>query len=164
MTDTKKGRRDAGIVLIAAFKMFKAVLLILAGVGAFSLLSPEVAAEVRDWLLQLTVGRGLRIVQTALTFLNLADPGKLQIVGLGAILYGLLFATEGVGLWLMKRWAEYLAVTTTSVLIPFEIYEVTKRLTIVRVGALVANIALVAYLIYRLRHPSESQQGKESAG
>ncbi|MEP6622790.1 MAG: DUF2127 domain-containing protein [bacterium] len=154
MTTSATSRRDRGLVFIAAFKMLKALLLVLAGIGAFSLLSPRVAAETRQWLLQLTVGRGLRTVQSALTFLKFEKPAHIEEFGLGAILYGLLFAAEGIGLWLAKRWAEYLTVVTTSLLVPFEVYELSRRVTVVRGGTLAINIALVGYLVYRLRKPT----------
>jgi uncharacterized membrane protein (DUF2068 family) len=155
MTEAAR-HRDRGLVLIAAFKMFKATLLILAGLGALSLLSPHVAAEVRTWLLQLTVGRGLRGVDTVLSYLNLARPARIEEFGLGAIVYGLIFATEGVGLWLAKTWAEYLTVVTTSLLVPVEVYEVARRATALRAGTLLVNVALVVYLLFRLRQ-SERQ-------
>ena len=69
---------------------------------------------------------------------------------------GSLFTVEGVGLWKGKRWAEYLTVIATSALIPFEVYELARRLTMVRVSALVVNVAAVIYLVYRLRHPRQA--------
>ena len=83
--------------------------------------------------------------------------------GTGAILYGSLFAVEGTGLWKGKRWAEYLTVVTTSLLIPLEIYELTRRITSVRVTALVLNVLAVVYLIYRLRHPREDSVPHKAA-
>ena len=146
-------RHDRGIVVIALFKMLKAVLLILAGAGMLSLLRPSAATEVQEWLAQLTMLRGQQLVQRALALLDAASPLKLTGVGLASITYGVLFATEGIGLWLEKRWAEYLTIVATGSFIPFELYELVRKLTVVRAGALVANIAAVAYLVYRLRHP-----------
>src|SRR6266511_3214853 len=48
---------------------------------------------------------------------------ELRIVGLAALGYGGLELVEGVGLWLDQLWAEYLTVIATSLLIPFELYE-----------------------------------------
>jgi uncharacterized membrane protein (DUF2068 family) len=58
---------------------------------------------------------------------------------------------EAIGLWHERRWAEYLTVVATSGLLPFEILEITKRVTVVRVGALIINLAIVAWLLYRKR-------------
>jgi uncharacterized membrane protein (DUF2068 family) len=146
---------DRGLELIAAFKFLKALLLILAGAGALSLLRPATATEVREWLAALTIGRGQQLVERALTILNVASPTRIRELGIASIAYGLLFATEGVGLWLEKRWAEWFTIVATGSLIPFEVYELSRRVTIPRALALVVNFAAVVYLIYRLRHPTD---------
>jgi uncharacterized membrane protein (DUF2068 family) len=70
------------------------------------------------------------------------------LVAFGLIAYATLEATEGVGLAMRKRWAEYLTVLATAILIPFEAYEVIHRATLFRVGALLLNLAVVGYLTY----------------
>src|SRR3981081_602561 len=139
----KRARHDRGLELIAAFKMLKALLLILAGVGALSLLRPGTAAEAREWLRDLTIGHGQQLVERALALLNVATPTRIRELGIASIVYGLLFATEGTGLWLEKRWAEYLTIIATGSLIPFEVYELYRRATLPRWLALAANIAAV---------------------
>jgi len=73
------------------------------------------------------------------------------VVALAVVLYAALEATEGVGLALRRRWAEYLTVIATGVLIPFELTEVVARPTFFRVGALLVNVAIVVYLAWRKR-------------
>jgi uncharacterized membrane protein (DUF2068 family) len=75
----------------------------------------------------------------------------LLLLALGLILYGGLQLLEGVGLWLLKRWGEYFAVVATSLFIPVEIYELSERITWLRIGALVVNIAAVAYILLSKR-------------
>jgi uncharacterized membrane protein (DUF2068 family) len=65
--------------------------------------------------------------------------------------YSLLQIAEGVGLWSLKRWGEYVAAVGTSVFLPLEIYELTKDVTYVKVTAFVINLALIAYLILTKR-------------
>lgn len=65
--------------------------------------------------------------------------------------YALLQLLEGIGLWSLKRWGEYVAVIGTSVFIPLEIYELTKHITYVKVIAFVINLALVVYLVVSKR-------------
>ena len=93
-----------------------------------------------------------------LHFLNVASPRQLTLVGLVSICYGLLFAVEGVGLWLERRWAEYLTIAATGSLIPFELYELVRAVTVVRTLALVVNVVAVVYLVYRLRHPTGNRE------
>lgn len=73
------------------------------------------------------------------------------LLGVVVILYAGLEITEGVGLAMRRRWAEYLTVIATGLLIPYEAWEVAHRLTLLRVGALLVNVAVVGYLAYRKR-------------
>jgi uncharacterized membrane protein (DUF2068 family) len=70
---------------------------------------------------------------------------------IGVIAYAILEGTEGVGLAMRRRWAEYLTVIATGILIPYEAYEVIHRATLFKVGALLLNVAVVGYLAYRKR-------------
>jgi uncharacterized membrane protein (DUF2068 family) len=54
-------------------------------------------------------------------------------------------------LLMAKRWAEWFSVIITSSLVPFEIYEIYRHPTVLKVGALLVNIAVVVYLVYRIR-------------
>jgi uncharacterized membrane protein (DUF2068 family) len=67
------------------------------------------------------------------------------------MVYAGLFLTEGIGLWLEKRWAEWLTVIITSSLVPIEIYEIYRHPTAIKIAVLLINIAIVAYLLYRIR-------------
>lgn len=77
--------------------------------------------------------------------------GTLHLVEAFLIGYALLQLAEGVGLWSLKRWGEYVAAVGTSVFLPLEVYELTKHVTPLKVGALVVNLALVAYLVVSKR-------------
>jgi uncharacterized membrane protein (DUF2068 family) len=65
--------------------------------------------------------------------------------------YAGLMTIEGVGLLLGKRWAEYFTVIVTASLVPFEVWEIVRHATVIRISALVINAAIVIYLIARLR-------------
>jgi|SRR5689334_4215983 len=145
--------RDPGLVAIACFKLLKAVALIGLGLGLFRLHDQSTVDRLTDWLLHFSLTTGQQLIDKAIDLLGTLTQRRVTAFGAGAIAYGSLFGVEGVGLWKGKRWAEYVTVISTGVLIPFEVYELTRRFTLVRVGALVVNIAAVIYLIYRLRHP-----------
>ena len=73
-----------------------------------------------------------------------------MLVAIGCFVYGGVFVVEATGLWLGKRWAEYLTTLVTASLLPFEIMEVTRRVSAPRVVTLVINLLVLAYLIWRL--------------
>jgi len=102
-------------------------------------------------LSMLSSGTERRVTQAALSRITSMGPTRIAALGVGAFLYATLFLVEGIGLWLQRRWAEYLTVVATASFIPFEIYEVVRRVTATRIVALVVNIAILVYLIVRLR-------------
>ena len=65
--------------------------------------------------------------------------------------YALIELVEAVGLWLMQRWGEYFAVVATTVFLPLEIYELTEKVTALRLGALVINVIAVVWLLWSKR-------------
>ncbi len=80
-----------------------------------------------------------------------AQTSTLLWIALALLVYGILQLVEGTGLWLLKRWGEYFAVVATSLGLPIEIYELTERITYIRIGALVINVAAVGYLLLSKR-------------
>jgi uncharacterized membrane protein (DUF2068 family) len=75
----------------------------------------------------------------------------LTLVSIGLVGYGVLQLVEGTGLWLLKRWGEYVAVIGTSVFLPLEVYELTDRITVLKVLALLVNLVAVFYLVWSKR-------------
>jgi uncharacterized membrane protein (DUF2068 family) len=102
----------------------------------------------------------------------------LQWIAIGLAGYALIELIEAVGLWLMQRWGEYFAVVATSVFLPLEIYELTEKITFLRIFALLVNIVAVVWLLwskrlfglngggeaYRQEHEAESLLSVESTG
>jgi uncharacterized membrane protein (DUF2068 family) len=77
--------------------------------------------------------------------------GTITLLIVVALAYMVLEAVEAVGLWKEQRWAEYLTAIATASLLPLEIYELTERVTVLRIGALVVNLAILVYLVVRKR-------------
>jgi uncharacterized membrane protein (DUF2068 family) len=72
---------------------------------------------------------------------------QLRLAGAVVLAYALLEGVEAVGLWLCKRWAEYLTFVATVALLPLEVYELSTRVTVTKLIALLVNLAIVAYLL-----------------
>lgn len=75
----------------------------------------------------------------------------LGLVAIGLFAYAALELLEAVGLALLKRWGEYVAAVGTSIFVPYEVYELLHRATPIKAGALLLNIAAVAYLVLTKR-------------
>src|SRR5450631_2844514 len=76
---------------------------------------------------------------------------NLYLVGTAIAAYAVLEGTEAIGLWRGRRWAEYLTFVATVVFVPYEIYELTKSVTALKVVTLVINLAIVVYLLISKR-------------
>jgi uncharacterized membrane protein (DUF2068 family) len=77
--------------------------------------------------------------------------GTLHGVGIVLLAYAALEGAEAVGLWLAKRWAEYLTFVATAVLLPLEVYEIVHRATALKVIGFLINLAIVVYLLLAKR-------------
>ncbi|MEO7941914.1 MAG: DUF2127 domain-containing protein [Marmoricola sp.] len=89
----------------------------------------------------------VRLIEKALN----ASHSTLLLVSVGVLAYAALQLLEGIGLWLMKRWGEYVAVVGTSVFIPLEVYEILEKVTWLRIAALLLNLFAVVYLVWTKR-------------
>ncbi|HYK71186.1 MAG TPA: DUF2127 domain-containing protein [Streptosporangiaceae bacterium] len=87
------------------------------------------------------------LVQHALTL----SPRTVTLVAIGAVAYAALEVAEGVGLWLARRWGEYLAMVATSLGLPLEIYDLTRKVSVIALVLLALNLVLVLYLVITKR-------------
>ncbi len=155
MTEKTKGSR--GLWLIAAFKLVKGLGLLVLGIGALKLLHKDVAAEVAKWIDILRVDPNNHYIQEALARLGMVDDRKLKALSIGTFFYSALYLTEGVGLSLRKRWAEYVTIISTASLLPLEIYEIAKHVSAPKIAVLLANIAVLVYLVMEVRRTRNTQ-------
>jgi uncharacterized membrane protein (DUF2068 family) len=135
--------------LIAVAKLVKAAILAATGLGALSMLSTGVAHTLHGWVLHLAPGNAT--LRGGFAHARALPPHTLELAGIGFLAYAVLFTIEGVGLWIQAVWAEYLTIGITSSFVPFEIYELVKSVSIAKSVALAANIAIVIYLVLKLR-------------
>jgi uncharacterized membrane protein (DUF2068 family) len=137
--------------LIALFKLLKGVLLIALGVAALKLLHTDISSLVEDWARMLGFDQNSRFVGRALSAAAALTPNRVRDLIVGSFLYSCLFLTEGIGLWLLKRWAMWFTVIITGSFLPVEIYVLVRHPSTGKVGILAINLALVGYLIRRIR-------------
>jgi uncharacterized membrane protein (DUF2068 family) len=108
---------------------------------------PELRAFLRQLGFNVNHSKLLGLIQHAFTL----NSRTLTWLALAAGAYAVIEIIEAVGLWLLKRWGEYFAMIATSVGIPYEIYDLTAKVTVLRLAAFVINVALVVYLVVTKR-------------
>jgi uncharacterized membrane protein (DUF2068 family) len=140
---------------------------------AYNQALPPLKALLRDFGFSAQHSKLLGLLHEAFT----ANSRTLGFIAIGLAVYAVIEAIEGVGLWLVKRWGEYFAMIATSLGLPYEIYELANKITVLRVGAFLVNLGLVLYLVltkrlfglrggkkaYEARLRSESIMGAEIA-
>lgn len=150
--------RDAFIIrLLAAERFLRGLILLAAAYGVWKFDGSKDALHrvFREYLPQvsdLAHRIGFDVTDAAPTrFIDRAFNAShhtLMLIALGVLAYGLLECLEGFGLWIMRRWGEYVAVIGTSVFLPYEIYELVDKVSALRVGALLVNVAAVLWLVW----------------
>ncbi|HTV87215.1 MAG TPA: DUF2127 domain-containing protein [Dyella sp.] len=142
-----EAQHSLGLRIIAIYKAIKTVCLICVAMVAFGLRQEQNFERLVHSLehLSLTDTSGLR--WRLVELLELMGPSKFVAVGIVALAYAAIFATEGTGLWLRKHWAEWFTVIATGSLVPVEAYEVLMRFNWLKLAALIANVAIVVYLV-----------------
>jgi uncharacterized membrane protein (DUF2068 family) len=146
--------------VLAVERVIRGLVLIAAGYGVYRFESAQTALRgsfgrllpsLRPLADQLGVDLDHSSILSAATKALHARAGTLNLVVIGLVAYGLLELVEGVGLWLAKRWAEYLTVIATAAFLPYEVSELLKSVTVTKVGAFVINVLAVVYLLLAKR-------------
>src|SRR5947207_4660394 len=150
-TQARNKSDGKGLRVIAVFKLIKGLLLIAVGIGAIKLLHKDVSELANHWITELRVDPDNRLIHGLLAKLGLMNDHKLEELSIGSFFYAALLLTEGIGLWLKKRWAEYFTIIATCSFLPLELYEIAKRVTVTRIVILLINAAIVWYLFVQLR-------------
>ena len=158
MPPARPARRSAApqkspktLLLIALFKLFKGILLVMVGIGTVKLLHHDTAETFNHWVSVLRVDPDNRFIHGLLSRLLSASPKQLKAMSAGTFVYAALLLTEGAGLLLRKRWAEYFTIITTAGLIPLEVYELVKHPSTAKIAVLIVNAAIVLYLVVRVK-------------
>ncbi|HEY2472046.1 MAG TPA: DUF2127 domain-containing protein [Terracidiphilus sp.] len=137
--------------LIALFKMLKAATLMATGIGAFKLIHGDAGRILEHWAAMVNLDPGGPLVNLAIQKVTNLSPHRIRELGIVSFIYAGLFLTEGVGLLLLKVWAEWFTIIITGSLVPVEFYELIHRLTAIKALILILNIAVVFYLIHHIR-------------
>jgi uncharacterized membrane protein (DUF2068 family) len=145
-----KRKSDNWIRLIAMFKLVKGVLLLLVGAGAATLLYRNTADQLFHWTVLLSLRQENRYVGRFLSWVMGFNRRDLGVFEVSSFAYAALLLTEGVGLLLLKRWAEYLTVVITASFIPLELLSDVRRFNTTKSLILFLNVAAVWYLSARL--------------
>src|SRR5436190_5014442 len=154
----REPRRHRYLKVIALFKIFKGVLLFVLGFSLFFLHSrPVWLDQISDWADdQLLLHHSKAVIFLLNKLQDILAGGALRATGILALFYCAVLFTEGIGVYMQKRWAEFLMIFATGALISLEMRHVWHRLifhgpVLVPVILLLANCFVVWFLYMVLR-------------
>jgi uncharacterized membrane protein (DUF2068 family) len=133
---------------VALFEFLKGVFVILMGICALLLVHKDAWLYAESLLAKLHIDTDRRFAQM---FLDLADnvtDARLWAAARIAFAYSALRFTEAYGLWKCRTWAEWVAFVSGTLLMPLEVRELFRGVTLIRVGLLIGNVAIVLYMLY----------------
>ena len=139
------------LTLIAIERLIRGVLLLAGGIYLLAHTGTDVARLAYDAARAVDLDPNSPWLRHTLDKLGRLRRHQVQVFGAVGIAYGVLEIVEGVGLMRRKRWAEWLTVIATSLLIPFELYELVHKPTALKAGGLALNVLIVLYLIRVVR-------------
>ena len=140
--------RTTGLRLVALFEAGKGLLVLLVGLELLSLVhqgAQNVGEEIVERFHLNFARRHPRILLYAATHLN---DSNVRLLALAALAYSTVRFVEAYGLWRVRAWAEWFAIVSGGVYLPFELYELIRHPTLVKVVVILVNAAIVAYLVY----------------
>lgn len=144
-------RSSRGLFALAIYMCAKGVVLLAVTFGVLHLLHKDVETVVTRWIEALRIDPDNHLIAGALSHLGMLETKELKQLSFLTGFYAALFLTQGVGLGLKQRWAEYLTLVATGFFIPIEIYELYHEVTVIKIGLLLINMAAFLYLLHLVR-------------
>jgi uncharacterized membrane protein (DUF2068 family) len=155
----RKRKSPRGLRIVAAVKLFKGVLLLGIGLGLFGLVNRDLAEIAQKLTDRLNIDPENHYVRLFLQNVVNLQPQTLRRVGLWSLVYSSILLLEGTGLWLHKRWAEYLVIVSTGIFVPEEIHACIHKFNWLKLGALGLNLVILVYIIHLVWPRRKAEEG-----
>jgi uncharacterized membrane protein (DUF2068 family) len=144
---TRQGH-DRWLIIIGAFKILEGTFFVLLGLGVVRLLHRDVGDLLLRLALALRIDPESHFVNLLLDKVQLLTPHKMRLISAGIFLKAGLDYLEGIGLAMEKTWAEWLTIAITASFLPWEVFEIIRRFTWVKVGITLLNVLVLLYLLW----------------
>jgi uncharacterized membrane protein (DUF2068 family) len=150
---TRKVKPDHSrwLVLIGVLKLLKALLFILLGLGALQLLHKDLVDVLTRLIVAMRFDPENHFVNLILDKAALISPHRLRQISIAIFCYAGLDILEGTGLALEKTWAEYLTLIITASFLPWELFEIIRHITGLKVALFIVNMLVVIYLVFHVQ-------------
>jgi uncharacterized membrane protein (DUF2068 family) len=144
----RRHARDRWLITIGTFKILEGLLFILLGLGVVRLLHRDIGDLLLRVATSLRIDPESHFVNLLLEKVQLLTPPKMRLISAGIFLKAGLDFVEGIGLVLEKTWAEWLTIGLTASFLPWEIFEIARHFTWMKVGFALLNVLVLIYLVW----------------
>ncbi|MGD0178335.1 MAG: DUF2127 domain-containing protein [Terriglobales bacterium] len=149
--------------MVASLELAKGMIVLLAACGVLLLIRREDPWDVADSLLKLLhISPDHHFAQVFLDWADSLTAARIWTVAGAALAYSVLRFVEAFGLWYARAWAEWIALISGAIYLPFEIYKVIHRQNFFHVSVLLVNVAIVLYMVYELKTGESLHHIRES--
>jgi uncharacterized membrane protein (DUF2068 family) len=154
-----RGWFGAELRIVAVFELAKGLLVLAAGLGLLAFLHRDVEDAVGELLLHLHLNPASRIPGIFVALAGRATSYNLWLLAAGAAAYAAVRIAEGYGLWYDRAWAEWLGAISGLIYVPFELYALSKGVTLLKVATFAVNVLVVAVLLDAIRRRRRRSPG-----
>jgi uncharacterized membrane protein (DUF2068 family) len=152
-------KSSAGLRTIASYEAAKGAIVLLAGLGLLRFIHRDVQVAGEELVRHLHLSPSSRYPRIFLELTARVTDGWLWTLALGSLLYASLRFAEAFGLWHGKAWAEWLAAISGAIYVPFEVVELVKKVTALRMASLLVNLVVVGYMLLLLKRRPHKEAG-----
>ncbi len=159
-------RHNKVLILIAVYKLLQATLFAAVGIGALRLLHQDIGDVLSDLASAMRFNPESHLVNFILDKAAVLNDPLLRRIGVVAFCYSAVSLAEAIGLYREKTWGEVLTLLITASFLPWEIFEIFRKLTWLRVGLLIINLLVFLYLLKVIasrKNPPQSAAKAQSA-
>jgi uncharacterized membrane protein (DUF2068 family) len=143
-------RLSDGLRTVALLEAAKGALVLLVGLGLLSLVHHDVQRFGERLISHLHLNPAAYYPRLFLDLAGQLTDARLWLMAAAAAGYSLMRFFEAYGLWHERRWAQWFAALSGGVYVPFELFELYKGVSWLSIGALVLNVAIVAFMLYNI--------------
>ncbi|HXM64077.1 MAG TPA: DUF2127 domain-containing protein [Terriglobales bacterium] len=149
--------------MVASLELTKGMIVLLAACGVLLLIRREDPWDIADGLLKLLhISPDHHFAQVFLDWADSLTQAKIWTVAAVGVSYSVLRFVEAYGLWYARAWAEWIALISGAIYLPFEIYKVIHRQSLFHISVLLINVAVVLYMVYELKTGESLHRIRES--
>ena len=135
---------------VALFEAFKGTLALLAALGVLSLIPRDARHLALELAARLHLNPGKNYPGVFVRLIEDMGSMELWLIAALVLTYAAVRFLEAYGLWRSRPWAEWLAAVSGGIYVPFELYELSRGFSWIKLAALILNVLVVAYMCYVL--------------